>query len=78
MGDITEINSRDRFNDYFDSILEGLRLRQQWASELFLQGGRAPGAGLARTMSHVDEELCDEISSDPSCTAGPAQHAGYL
>ncbi|KAJ7215382.1 hypothetical protein GGX14DRAFT_391819 [Mycena pura] len=36
IGDVTAINYRDRFNEYLDTILEGLRRRQRWARELFL------------------------------------------
>ncbi|KAJ7792213.1 hypothetical protein B0H14DRAFT_3564098, partial [Mycena olivaceomarginata] len=36
VGEETAINYRDRHDEYLSKILEGLRLRQKWAQELFL------------------------------------------
>ncbi|KAJ7794032.1 hypothetical protein B0H14DRAFT_3497423 [Mycena olivaceomarginata] len=36
VGDVTGINYYDRYNEYLEKILEGLRRRQKWARDLFV------------------------------------------
>ncbi|KAJ6548778.1 hypothetical protein B0H19DRAFT_1162016 [Mycena capillaripes] len=66
-GDITAIDYRYRYNEYLEKILEGLRLRQKWAQDLFVFWDShlfpsTNGSHFGGGVQQVHEEDREEIS----------------